>query len=246
MSAWDRILPRRRHCRVSSATIHLSRPAASCRPAARRWPPDGPALAALACRQGLDMLPQSERGCQRAPKRRRCAVLHRGHCGHAGWRAATFCARQCLRRSRVDVDIPYAAEADKRRPCATSCALVMHPCEDLRPVNEVGVRREWDGGERLAWACGSVCEPWLTLAWWVVDVEVGHSAAGRVHTGDNIVAVDTCVEAAHDASFTRDSHSPRMRWKSQASQGWKQSWRAAGCPAWPLLGSTHVIFSNSR
>jgi hypothetical protein len=36
-------------------------------------------------------------------------------------------------------------------------ALVVHPCNDLRPVDKVRVRFERNSGEGLVWSSGTVC-----------------------------------------------------------------------------------------
>jgi len=52
--------------------------------------------------------------------------------------------------------LPYTAKAHQRRTSTRPCAFLTHPCEDLRPVDEVGIWGERDGGEGLARSGGSV------------------------------------------------------------------------------------------
>jgi hypothetical protein len=66
-------------------------------------------------------------------------------------------------KTRVVVDIPYAAETDER--CASSWprAFVVDPRQDLGTIDEVRVWGEWHSGEGLALSLCIVCVRGLAL-----------------------------------------------------------------------------------
>ena len=70
----------------------------------------------------------------------------------------------------ADVDLPYTAKTHQRHTRARSRALVAHPREDLRPVDEVRVRGKRDGRERLALSAPSIYASALVMMWMFVSL----------------------------------------------------------------------------